>query len=243
MIELIPAIDLIDGHCVRLTQGDYETKKIYDEDPLEVARRFEDYGIRRLHVVDLDGARAGRIIHYKVLERLSTRTSLTIDYGGGLKQEEDLRIAFDSGAQMATGGSVAVKDPEAFATWIATFGSNRILLGADARNGKIAVAGWEETTGEDLIPFIQTWQRKGITQVISTDISRDGTLRGPSIEMYREIRRAMPDLYVIASGGVASVADIEQLEEAGIPAVIFGKAFYEGRIRGAELLRFTTKTN
>jgi phosphoribosylformimino-5-aminoimidazole carboxamide ribotide isomerase len=243
MIELIPAIDLIDGKCVRLTQGDYGTKKIYSEDPLEIAKRFEDYGIRRLHVVDLDGARAGRIIHYRVLERLATRTALVIDYGGGLKQEKDLAIAFESGAQMATGGSIAVKDPDAFVSWITTFGSDRIILGADVKNRKIAVSGWEETTNEDLIPFISAYHEKGITKVISTDVGRDGMLQGPSIEMYREIRQAIPSVYIIASGGVASARDIEQLEEAGIPAVIFGKAFYEGRLRPEDLLRFTEKTN
>ncbi|MDR2118779.1 MAG: 1-(5-phosphoribosyl)-5-[(5-phosphoribosylamino)methylideneamino] imidazole-4-carboxamide isomerase [Tannerellaceae bacterium] len=243
MIELIPAIDLIDGKCVRLTQGDYGTRKIYGEDPLEIARRFEDCGMRRLHVVDLDGARAGHIVHYRTLERLATRTALVIDYGGGLKQEKDLAIAFECGARMATGGSIAVKDPEAFASWIATFGSDRIILGADAKDGKIAVSGWEETTGEDLIPFIRAYHEKGITQVISTDIRRDGTLQGPSIAMYGEIRREIPSVYLIASGGVSSAGDIEQLEEAGIPAVIFGKAFYEGRLRPEDLLRFPQKTN
>jgi phosphoribosylformimino-5-aminoimidazole carboxamide ribotide isomerase len=243
MIELIPAIDLIDGKCVRLTQGDYGTKKIYSEDPLEIAKRFEDYGIRRLHVVDLDGARAGRIIHYRVLERLATRTALIIDYGGGLKQEKDLAIAFESGAQMATGGSIAVKDPDAFASWITTFGSDRIILGADVKNHKITVSGWEETTNEDLIPFIRAYHEKGITKVISTDVGRDGMLQGPSIDMYREIRQEIPSVYIIASGGVASVGDIEELEEAGIPAVIFGKAFYEGRLRLEDLLCFTEKTN
>jgi phosphoribosylformimino-5-aminoimidazole carboxamide ribotide isomerase len=243
MIELIPAIDLIDGKCVRLTQGDYETGKVYGEDPLEMAKRFEGHGFRRLHLVDLDGARAGHIVHYRVLERLATRTSLIIDYGGGLKQEKDLAIAFGSGAQMATGGSIAVKDPGAFASWIATFGSERIILGADARNGKIAVSGWQETTGEDLIPFIRSWHAKGITKVISTDVGRDGMLRGAAVDMYREIRREIPSACLIASGGVSSAGDIEQLEEAGIPAVIIGKAFYEGRLRPEDLLRFIEKSN
>jgi phosphoribosylformimino-5-aminoimidazole carboxamide ribotide isomerase len=240
MIELIPAIDLIDGKCVRLTQGDYDTKKIYDEDPLNIARRFEDCGIRRLHLVDLDGARAGRIIHYRVLERLAMHTSLVIDFGGGLKREEDVAIAFDSGAQMVTGGSIAVKDPETFTSWITRFGSDRIILGADVKGNKIAVSGWEETTGEELIPFIQGYCNKGVTKVISTDVGRDGMMQGPAIEMYAGIRRAAPSVYVIASGGVSSVGDIEQLEEAEIPAVIFGKAFYEGRIRPEDLIRFTT---
>ncbi|MDR1344789.1 MAG: 1-(5-phosphoribosyl)-5-[(5-phosphoribosylamino)methylideneamino]imidazole-4-carboxamide isomerase [Tannerellaceae bacterium] len=238
MIELIPAIDLIEGKCVRLTQGDYDTKKVYNEDPLEVAKLFEDCGIRRLHVVDLDGARARRIVNYGTLERLASRTSLVIDFGGGLKQEKDLAIAFDSGAQMVTGGSVAVKYPETFISWLETFGSDRIILGADVKDKKIAVSGWEEVTGEELIPFVNSYHARGITKVISTDISRDGMLQGPALEMYREILDAMPSVYLIASGGVSSAGDLERLEEAGVPAVIFGKAFYEGRIKRADLIRF-----
>lgn len=238
MIELIPAIDLIEGKCVRLTQGNYDSKKIYNEDPLEVAKSFEDHGIRRLHVVDLDGARAGRIINYKVLERLATRTSLIIDFGGGLKQEDDLEIAFESGAQMVTGGSIAVKDPEQFASWIRKFGSDKIILGADAKEKKIAVGGWEETTEAELIPFIKEYYEKGITKVICTDISKDGMLEGPSVGLYEEIKEAVPFIYLIASGGVSSLEDIERLEEAGIPAVIFGKAIYEGKISLKDLLRF-----
>ena len=238
MIELIPAIDLIEGKCVRLTQGDYDTKKIYNEDPLEVAKMFEDYGIRRLHVVDLDGARQGRIINYRTLERLATRTSLIIDFGGGLKQDGDLEIAFESGAQMVTGGSIAVKNPEIFTSWISKFGSNKIILGADAKNKKIAISGWEETTNQALIPFIQSYKEKGITKTICTDISRDGMLQGPAIELYKEIQEQIPQLYVIASGGVSSLQDIEKLAEAGIPAVIFGKAIYEGKIQLKDLIRF-----
>ncbi len=238
MIELIPAIDLIEGKCVRLTKGDYDTKKIYNEDPLEVAKRFEAYGIRRLHVVDLDGAREGRIINYRVLERLATRTSLIIDFGGGLKHEEDLEIAFESGAQMVTGGSIAVNEPEVFSSWIKKFSSDRIILGADAKEKKIAINGWKETTDKELIPFIREYYDKGITKVVCTDIGCDGTLQGPSVSLYEEIREAIPYIYIIASGGVASVEDIEKLAEAGIPAVIFGKAIYEGRIRLEDLLRF-----
>ena len=238
MIELIPAIDLIEGKCVRLTQGDYDTKKIYNEDPLEVAKMFEDYGIRRLHVVDLDGARQGRIINYRTLERLATRTSLIIDFGGGLKQDGDLEIAFESGAQMVTGGSIAVKNPEIFTSWISKFGSNKIILGADAKNKKIAISGWEETTNQELIPFIQSYKEKGITKTICTDISRDGMLQGPAIELYKEIQEQIPQLYVIASGGVSSLQDIEKLAEAGIPAVIFGKAIYEGKIQFKDFIRF-----
>ena len=238
MIELIPAIDLIEGKCVRLTQGDYDTKKIYNEDPLEVAKMFEDYGIRRLHVVDLDGARQGRIINYRTLERLATRTSLIIDFGGGLKQDGDLEIAFESGAQMVTGGSIAVKNPEIFTSWISKFGSNKIILGADAKNKKIAISGWEETTNQELIPFIQSYKEKGITKTICTDISRDGMLQGPAIELIKEIQEQIAQLYVIASGGVSSLQDIEKLAEAGIPAVIFGKAIYEGKIQLKDLIRF-----
>lgn len=239
MIELIPAIDLIDGKCVRLTQGDYDTKKIYNEDPLEVAKAFEQHGIRRLHVVDLDGAREGRIINYRTLERLASRTSLIIDFGGGLNEDGDLEIAFESGAQMVTGGSIAVKKPEVFSTWITKFGSGKIILGADAKERKIAVGGWKETTDRELIPFIREYHEKGITKVICTDIGRDGMLQGPATELYKEIREAVPLIYVIASGGVSSIGDIEKLEEAGIPAVIFGKAIYEGKIQLKDLLRFT----
>ena len=238
MIELVPAIDLIEGKCVRLTQGDYDTQKIYNEDPLEVAKQFADNGIRRLHLVDLDGARMGHIVNYRVLERLATRTSLIIDFGGGLKEEGDLEIAFESGAQQVTGGSVAVKDPDRFTAWIQKFGSERILLGADAKEKKIAINGWKETTDLELIPFIQSYYHKGITQVICTDIACDGMLQGPSIALYEEILDALPNLTLIASGGVSSVADIERLQEAGIPAVIFGKAIYEGRIKLKDLLPF-----
>jgi phosphoribosylformimino-5-aminoimidazole carboxamide ribotide isomerase len=239
MIELIPAIDLIDGKCVRLTQGDYHTKKVYKEDPLEAAKLFEEYGLRRLHVVDLDGARKGRIVNYRALERIASHTSLIIDFGGGLAHEDDLEIAFESGAQMVTGGSIAVKDPGMFTSWITKYGPQKIILGADARNNNIAVSGWEETTEKEILPFIRDYYDKGITKVISTDISRDGMLEGPAIDLYKTIKEAFPSLYVIASGGVSSVTDIEKLEEAGIPGVIFGKAIYEGRIQLKELIRFT----
>ncbi len=236
MIELIPAIDIIEGKCVRLTQGDYDTKKVYNEDPLEVAKQFEDAGIRRLHVVDLDGARQGRIINYKILERLANRTSLVIDFGGGLKQECDLATAFDCGAQMVTGGSIAVKNPDVFTSWIERFGSDRIILGADAKDGMIAVSGWEETTGLALIPFVADYHAKGITKVICTDIGRDGMLQGPAVTLYKELISGV-QVFLIASGGVSSIADIEQLASAGIPAVIFGKAIYEGHIRLKDLRR------
>lgn len=243
MIELIPAIDIIDGKCVRLTQGDYASKKIYNEDPLEVAKMFESHGLRRLHVVDLDGAREGRIINYRVLERIASRTSLIIDFGGGLKSEDDLEIAFDSGAQMVTGGSIAVKAPEVFTSWIERFGSKKIILGADAKDKKIAINGWQNTTEDELIPYIEQYHNKGITKVICTDISRDGMLEGPSTGLYQEIRQALPGIYLIASGGVSSIEDIEQLESAGIPAVIFGKAIYEGRIQLKDLIHFADNSN
>ena len=239
MIELIPAIDIIDGKCVRLTQGDYATKKIYNEDPLEVAKMFEGNGIRRLHVVDLDGAREGRIINYRILERIATRTSLIIDFGGGLKQEDDLEIAFESGAQMVTGGSIAVKNPEMFTSWISKFGSEKIILGADAKEKKIAISGWEETTSQELIPFIKGYYDKGITKVICTDIARDGMLQGQITDIKKEVGDDPPFIKYRARGGIASIEDIENLSGAGFPAVIFGKAIYEGKIQLKDLLRFT----
>lgn len=238
MIEIIPAIDIIDGKCVRLSQGDYEQKKVYNEDPLEVAKMFEDHGIRRLHMVDLDGAKAHRIMNYRVLEKVATRTSLIIDFGGGLKNDSDLEIAFDSGAQMVTGGSIAVKNPEIFQRWIDRFGGTRIILGADCRNKKISVSGWMEDTEEDLLPFIEKWRSKGIAKTICTDISRDGMLEGTNVELYKEIHEADPNLYLIASGGVADIRDVENLEKESIPAVIIGKAIYEGKIRLKDLIPF-----
>lgn len=237
MIELIPAIDIIGGKCVRLTQGDYNTEKVYAEDPLDMAMMFQDHGIKRLHVVDLDGARQGRIVNHKALERLAVKTGLIIDFGGGLKREKDLEIAFECGAQMVTGGSIAVKDPDMFISWLGRFGSDRIILGADAKEGRIAVSGWEEVTGLELIPFIADYKEKGVTKVICTDIGRDGMLQGASVGLYERILAEVP-VYLIASGGVSSVDDILRLEEAGIPAVIFGKAIYEGRIQMKDLLRF-----
>lgn len=238
MIELIPAIDLIEGKCVRLTQGDYDTKKVYNENPLEIAKLFEDNGIKRLHVVDLDGARAGHIVNYRTLETLATKSGLTIDFGGGLKQDKDLEIAFECGASMVTGGSIAVKQPATFTGWIERFGPERIILGADAKDKKIAISGWEEKTTLELIPFIKEYKGKGIQKVICTDIARDGMLRGVSVSLYKEIQEEVPGLYLIASGGISSISDIEELEQAGIPAVIFGKAIYEGRIALKDLRSF-----
>ena len=230
MIELIPAIDIIDGKCVRLSQGDYAQKTVYSSQPEEMAKLFEGSGVKRLHVVDLDGAKSKHIVNYKVLERIATQTNLVIDFGGGLKSDEDLRIAFESGAAMVTGGSIAVKEPETFLSWINRYGADKIILGADAKDKKIAVSGWLENSDLELIPFVDEYLKLGVKKCITTDISKDGMLKGPSIELYKEMQQVLPELYIIASGGVSSMADIEALDEASIPAVIFGKAFYEGRI-------------
>lgn len=238
MIEIIPAIDLIDGKCVRLSQGDYAQKTVYYEDPLDVAKMFADAGIKRLHVVDLDGAKAQHIVNHKVLERLATHTPLVIDFGGGLKSDEDLRIAFESGAAMVTGGSIAVRDPEVFTAWIEQFGAEKIILGADVKDKKIAIGGWLETTEYDLMPFIQDYMQKGISKVICTDISKDGMLTGPAVKLYDEMLQEEPAMYLIASGGVSEIADIEELLAHNIPAVIIGKAIYEGKISLKALEKF-----
>lgn len=236
-MELIPAIDIIDGKCVRLSQGDYARGKVYHDDPLEVAKAFEAAGISRLHVVDLDGAKARHIVNWKTLERLATGTGLVIDFGGGLKGDGDLRIAFECGARMVTGGSIAVREPEVFERWLKTYGGDRIILGSDVRDGKIAVNGWQDGTDLDLLPYLESYMKKGVTMTICTDISVDGMLQGPSVALYRDMMQALPGLYVIASGGVSSLADLEALSKAGVPAVIFGKAIYEGRIKLSELSR------
>jgi len=238
VIEIIPAIDLIDGKCVRLSQGDYTQKIIYNENPLEVARMFADAGIRRLHLVDLDGAKAHHIVNHAVLERITSGTDLIVDFGGGLKSDDDLRIAFECGASMVTGGSIAVKDPDVFSSWITKFGGEKIILGADVKNEKIAVGGWLETTELDLMPFIKNYIQQGIDKVICTDISKDGMLQGSAIELYRRMLLEQPDMYLIASGGVSSIRDIELLDESAVPAVITGKAIYEGRIKLKDLSRF-----
>ena len=238
MIEIIPAIDIIDGKCVRLSKGDYDTQKVYNENPLEVAKEFEANGIKRIHIVDLDGAASKHIINYPTLERIANATNLVIDFGGGIKSDEDLRIAFESGAQMITGGSIAVKEPEKFTRWIDTYSPERIILGADAKDKKIAVNGWMENTDTDLISYLNDYIKKGICKVICTDIDCDGMLQGPSTDLYKEILENFPNLYLIASGGISSIEDIEKLEEAGIPAVIFGKAIYEGKVNLKDLQRF-----
>ncbi len=238
MIEIIPAIDVIDGKCVRLAQGDYNRKKIYKEDPLEVAKEFEDHGIRRLHLVDLDGAVSQHIVNYKVLERIASNTSLIIDFGGGIKTDDDLKIAFECGANMVTGGSIAVKEPELFTSWIKQYGSDKIILGADVRERKIAINGWQEKSDNDIIDFLKDYTNKGVNKVICTDVACDGMLEGTSIKLYKEILQTFPDLYLIASGGVSGIVDIESLQDAGIPAVVFGKALYEGRINLRDLRIF-----
>ena len=238
MIEIIPAIDLIDGKCVRLSQGDYSQKTIYNENPLEVAKMFADAGIRRLHLVDLDGAKAHHIVNHKVLEKITSSTNLVVDFGGGLKTDDDLRIAFECGAEMITGGSIAVKNPDVFASWISSYGGEKIILGADVKNEKIAVGGWLETTDIELLPFIQKYINQGVNKVICTDISKDGMLQGTAVELYIKMLASQPNMYLIASGGVSSMQDIELLEAANVPAVITGKAIYEGKIKLNELYKF-----
>lgn len=238
MIEIIPAIDIIDGKCVRLSQGDYNEKKVYNENPLEVAKMFEDAGLRRLHLVDLDGAKAKHIVNYKVLEAIATKTSLVIDFGGGVQSEKDLEIAFNSGASMVTGGSIAARNRELFTDWINKFGSDKIILGADCKDHKIAVSGWQESTDLDIISFIEEYRSAGIEKVVCTDISKDGMLQGPSVDLYKEILSIVPDLYLIASGGVGCLQDIIDLHEANIPAVILGKAIYENKVSLKELYQF-----
>lgn len=237
-MEIIPAIDLIEGKCVRLTQGDYAQKTIYNEQPLEVARMFEDAGLKRLHLVDLDGAKAGKVTNWKVLEQIAGKTSLVIDFGGGIKKEEDLRVVFNSGASMATIGSLAVKQEAVFVQWIQTYGSDKFLLGADVKEEKIAVAGWLETTDINIIDFIGNYQGKGIHQLFCTDVSKDGKLEGPSVELYKKIIESFPSIHFIASGGVSQLADLHALAEIGCSGAIIGKAIYEQRITLAELSRF-----
>jgi len=237
-MHIIPAIDLIGGKCVRLSQGDYSSKKEYHDDPLEMARRFEGVGIQRLHLVDLDGAKAKKIINADVLERICAGTSLKVDFGGGIQADEEIEKAFALGAKQVTGGSIAVKNPTLFESWISSYGAEKIILGADAKNKKIAVGGWEETTSVDLIPFIKAYFEKGISYVICTDVAKDGLLQGPSVELYQEILQEIPGLKLIASGGVSSVKDLEELEKIGVYGTIVGKAYYEGRVTLEELASF-----
>ncbi len=254
-MRVIPAIDIIEGKCVRLSKGDYATKKIYNENPLEVARAFEDHGAEFLHLVDLDGARARQIINYDILEQIASRTSLKIDFGGGLNSEEDLEIAFNSGAKQITGGSIAVRRPEVFLDWLGRFGPEKIILGADAKDEKVAISGWQEETALDLIPFIEAHQKKGIRYVICTDISKDGMLEGPAEKLYQKIidktkinktiigmsgvqDEEVPGIKLIASGGISCLEDLQGLKRIGCDGAILGKAIYENKIGLKELEKF-----
>jgi phosphoribosylformimino-5-aminoimidazole carboxamide ribotide isomerase len=229
-MRIIPAIDIIEGKCVRLSKGDYNTKIIYNENPLEVAKSFEAHGIEYLHLVDLDGAKSSQIVNYKILEQIATQTKLKIDFGGGLKSDYDLRIAFESGANQITGGSIAVKNKEVFERWLEEYGPDKIILGADANNEKVAVSGWLEDSNEDLIPFIQDYQNKGIQYVICTDIAKDGMLEGPSFDLYAKILAEAKGIKLIASGGISTFDELPKLAELGCEGTIIGKAIYEGRI-------------
>lgn len=235
---IIPAIDLIEGKCVRLTQGDYSQKTIYNENPVEVAKEFEDAGLTHLHLVDLDGAKAKKVINWKVLERIATQTKLNIDFGGGVQSDDDLKTVFESGAKQVTGGSVAVKNPELFENWLKTYGSERIILGADARNERVAISGWEEGTAIWVYDFVEEWVSKGVRYTVSTDVAKDGLLQGPSFDLYKNLQERCPDLQIVASGGISNMTDLEKLSETNIYAVIVGKAIYEGRIALPDLLRF-----
>ena len=235
MIELIPAIDIIGGQCVRLTKGDYDQKTVYRDSPAEVAQEFEKTGFKRLHVVDLDGAKSKHIVNEQVLKAITTKTNLTVDFGGGIKTDEDIEKAFAAGASMVTIGSIAVTNPELFMGWLKKYGTEHIILGADVRHGKISINGWKEDSSEDLLPFLQKYVDAGVKNVLCTEISKDGTLAGPAIGLYKQVMEAYPALHLIASGGVSSIDDIQALDAAGIPAVVFGKAIYEGRIDLNEL--------
>lgn len=242
-MKIIPAIDIIDGKCVRLSKGDYSTQKTYSENPLEVAKQFEANGIEYLHLVDLDGARSNKIINHKVLEKIANNTQLKIDFGGGLKSNEDIEIAFNSGAHQITGGSIAVKNPEVFKNWIIKYGADKIILGADVNVRNIAVSGWLEDSGLDIVAFIKNHIRLGLHTVICTDIAKDGMLQGASIDLYKELQQEIPNLNLIASGGVASMNDLEQLLEMKMHGAIIGKAIYEGNISLKELEAFILKDN
>lgn len=229
-IQLIPAIDIIDGKCVRLTKGDYSQKVIYDDDPVNQAKKFEDLGFKRLHVVDLDGAKSKHIVNQQALHDITSQTHLIVDFGGGIKSDDDLDVAFQAGAAMVTVGSVAVSNPDLFLSWLRRYGADRLILGADTRNGKIAINGWRENSAQELIPFLRKYVDDGVKNVLCTEISCDGTMEGPAINLYKDIMKHYPHLHLIASGGVGAAEDIVALGKAGIPAVVFGKAWYEGRI-------------
>ena len=243
-MRIIPAIDIIEGKCVRLTKGDYSTTKMYNENPLEVAKQFEDAGIEYLHMVDLEGAKADHVVNYKVLEKIATKTNLKIDFGGGLKSDDDVFIAFNSGAKQITGGSIAVKNTDTFLRWINKYGTQKIILGADCKNEKIAISGWLEESSLEVVPFIQEYQKNGIQYVVCTDISKDGMLQGPSVDLYKKIINQCTNgssdqsVKLIASGGVTTIEDVEVLADIGCDGVIIGKAIYENRISLKELERF-----
>ncbi|MDT0646655.1 1-(5-phosphoribosyl)-5-[(5-phosphoribosylamino)methylideneamino]imidazole-4-carboxamide isomerase [Zunongwangia sp. F260] len=241
-MRIIPAIDIIEGKCVRLSKGDYSTKKIYNEHPLEVAKKFEAHGIKYLHLVDLDGAKSKHIVNHKILEEIASKTNLKVDFGGGLKSDKDLEIAFECGANQVTGGSIAVKDPEVFKSWLQKFGSEKIILGADANEEKVAISGWQEESEKELIPFIKEYQQEGVKYIICTDISKDGMLEGPSFELYQRILEETSEtgnkLNLIASGGISTFAELPRLAEIGCEGTIIGKAIYEGRISLKQLEEF-----
>ncbi|HYO21277.1 MAG TPA: 1-(5-phosphoribosyl)-5-[(5-phosphoribosylamino)methylideneamino]imidazole-4-carboxamide isomerase [Flavisolibacter sp.] len=237
-MEIIPAIDIIDGKCVRLTHGDYSQKKIYNEHPLEVARQFEDAGLQRLHLVDLDGAKEGKVKNWKVLETIAGKTSMVVDFGGGIKAEKDVQIVFDSGASLATVGSMAVKEKETFIRWLQTFGAEKFLLGADVKKEKLTISGWTEQTEIWVYDFIEDYMQQGIKQIFCTDVAKDGALEGPSSELYKRIIEKFTDLHFIASGGVSSLNDVYSLQDIGCKGVIIGKAIYEGRVQLSDLKSF-----
>lgn len=234
-IELIPAIDIIDGKCVRLTKGDYGQKKVYNDDPVAQAKEFEKLGMKRLHVVDLDGAKAKHVVNVDVLRGITAATGLKVDFGGGIKSDDDIEKAFAAGASLVTIGSIAVSQPDTFMRWLDRYGADKVILGADVRNGLVSINGWKEDTSEKLLPFLARYVKAGVKNVLCTEISRDGTLSGPSTDLYREVMEAFPGIHLIASGGVGRNEDIIELDEAGIPAVVFGKAWYEGKINLEEL--------
>ena len=238
MIQIIPAIDLIDGKCVRLTHGDFDRKTVYSDDPVETAKEFEAAGIRRLHVVDLDGAKSGRPANIDVLKKIANDTELMIDFGGGVKTDEDVKRVFDAGAEFINLGSVAVKDPELFFEWLEHYGADSFILGADVREGRLAIDGWQTETEAEVIPYLSEYHARGVEQAFVTDISKDGAMQGPSFRLYREILMAIPGLELIASGGVTSVKDIDDLHDIGCSGVIIGKAIYEGKIELSELAKF-----
>ena len=241
-MQIIPAIDIIEGKCVRLTEGDYSQKKIYNENPLEIARQFEDAGLSRLHLVDLDGAKSGAVKNWKVLETIASKTSLIIDFGGGIKTEKDVQIVFDSGAQLATIGSIAVKNEELFVSWIKQFGADKFFLGADVKNEKITIGAWLESTDIWIYDFIEKYFSKGILQIFCTDVSKDGKLEGPSTDLYKNLIDKFPELHFVASGGVSSMDDVYELSDIGCKGVIIGKAIYEGRISVADLSKQNQKS-